>query len=473
MKKILLIGAGIIVLVSVIAPKFVSNSFNQKLDTVVELINKNPAYNASITERTSTWFSSTAIVNIALDNAAFARKDAPEIQEVFAAMNVDVRINAQHGPILTQNGLALGWLAWNANIDGDIMRDTIEFEANTPFYQITSHTDLLGLSSFTDKIPNFKMKDDKILTQFSFSGWNGSGSFSDSEASYHGILDTITANSALGKFELNQWRIDSIIQGNLMDALGGNFYDSTMSMQVQDITFDQAFEQAQTRITELEIDTVTDFDETTSLLDTQINFSLKELTTAELNLSSVSVNTEINNLKEQFFKAYQTLISEFGQEPENMQENLNDFMQTELLVQLQAEPEFNISSFAAKIDQGNITGSLNSKIQQVTDLPVPIESPAFWIQHLMANAQIDADESAALWLAMDTIKSQIEADPNSAQMTEEQISTIAVQQASAMLQGMQQQGMFTKTATGYQLRFTLKDGQALLNGNPMPLPINQ
>jgi uncharacterized protein YdgA (DUF945 family) len=56
-------------------------------------------------------------------------------------------------------------------------------------------------------------------------------------------------------------------------------------------------------------------------------------------------------------------------------------------------------------------------------------------------------------------------------MTDEEIATISEQQAPAMLLGIQQQGMFTKTSTGYQLQFSLADGQALLNGNPMALPI--
>jgi uncharacterized protein YdgA (DUF945 family) len=167
------------------------------------------------------------------------------------------------------------------------------------------------------------------------------------------------------------------------------------------------------------------------------------------------------------------LMNQLSKEPEKMQENLDDFMQTELLGQLQAEPEFNISSFQAKINQGNITGSLNSKLEQVTKLPDAIESPVFWLQHLMITGQINVDKSAALWLAIDTIKSQIKSDPSAAQMTKEEIAAIAAQQAPAMLQGIQQQGMFTETATGYQLQFSLADGQALLNGDPMALPIGQ
>jgi hypothetical protein len=476
MKKTLFAGINIIVLVSVISPKFVSNSFNQKLDSVIELINQNPAYSASIKDRTSAWFSSTATINIGLDNSAFennafAQETDTEMQDVFANMNVDVVIDAQHGPILTQNGLALGWLAWDATVDGNNLRETFVFKENTPFYQITAQTNLLGVSSYTDKIPSFQMKDSELFTQFSFSGWNGFGSFSDSEASLQGMLENISVNTAFGKFELNNWSADSKVQGSLMNAIAGNFQNSTMSMQIQDITFEKITDQAKTTITQVGMNTNSEFDEITSLLDTQINFSLEELTTAELKVSAVSVNTQINNFKEQFFEAYQILMDKLSKEPEKMQENLDDFMQAELLGQLQAEPEFNISSFQAKINQGNITGSLSSKIQHVTTLPDAIGSPLFWLQHLMLTGQINADKSVALWLAIDTIKSQIKADPSAAQMTDEEIATIAEQQAPAMLLGIQQQGMFTETSTGYQLQFSLADGQALLNGNPMELPI--
>jgi uncharacterized protein YdgA (DUF945 family) len=473
MKKILLIGTAAIVLALVVTPKFVSNSFNQKLGLVVESINKNPAYSASITSQTNGWFSSQVTINIGFDSGALAQENAPEIQEMFANMNFDVELDAQHGPLLTQNGLTLGWLAWNAKVEADSFREKLEFDANLPFYQINSQTNLLGVSSFTDSIPSFEMKNDPVFNQLSFSGWNGTGSFSNSEASYQGLLGSINIDSALGAFALQQWNIDSTIQSSLLDAMDGNFYDSTMALQIQNITFEAATTESTTTMTELKMDGISKFDETTSLLDTQINVSLKELATPQVNVSSIIVNSEVNNLKEQFFKAYQTLMTQISKEPETMQDGLNELMQAELLGQLQAEPEFNINLFEANINQGNIKGSLTSKIHQVTQLPETIESPQFWVQHILANSKMNADKSAALWLAVETVKSQIKADPSAAQMSEEDIAAIAEQQAPAMLTGMSQQGLFTETEAGYQIEFSLKEGQALLNGNPMPLPFGQ
>lgn len=473
MKKTLLISASIIALTAVIAPKFVGNAFNQKLDSMLVLINQNPMYSASVKNRSNTWFSSAATIHIAFDGSAFADENTPEIQNVFSDINVDIVVDAQHGPILTQNGLSLGWLSWSARVEGDSLRDTLDFDADTPIYQITNHTNLFGKSSFHDKVPSFNMQGDEVFTQFAFSGWNGSGAFTDPQASYQCTLDRLSFEGAFGTLELNEWRVSTTIQGNMMNIMAGNFYDSSSTMQIRDISFESVIDQSTTVITTLGMEAVSDFDEKTSLLDYQINFSLNELTTADLNLSSVQVNTQVNNLKEQFFKAYQTLMNEVGTDPAKVQENLDTLMQTELLGQLQAEPEFNISSFSAKVNQGNISGSLNSKIHQVTALPDPIESPAFWIQHLMTDAQLNADDSVALWLAINLTKSQIKAAPNAAQMSDEEIIAIAQQQAPAMLQGLQQQGLLTKTNSGYQMAFSLKEGQALLNGNPMPLPTGQ
>jgi len=48
---------------------------------------------------------------------------------------------------------------------------------------------------------------------------------------------------------------------------------------------------------------------------------------------------------------------------------------------------------------------------------------------------------------------------------------LAGQQAATMVDTLSQQGMVAVNAEGnLEIIFTMKDGQAVLNGNPMPLP---
>lgn len=473
MKRILLISAIIVVLISIVAPRFIANTFNQELESMVALIDQKPVYNASITDRTTTWFSSTATVNIGFDSEVMAQGNDTEALDTFNNLNIDLIVDAEHGPILFDKFLALGWLRWTATVAGDSFRDTLVFAQGTPFYQLSSHTDLFGMSSFEDTIPSFKIKDDSVFSESKFSGWNGTGHYSNSEASYQGKLGQIMVSGALGEYQLSEWKVSSSIDGNLIDALNGKLTDSTGSLSIQDITLTLPSTQEKTTLSKVRIDTITDFDQSTSLLDTQINFSMQELQSSGLNLSSVRLNTEVNNLQEQFLMALQALSDELGIAPEKVQDKVKTFMQTELLAQLQLEPEFNISSFEAMLNQGKISGSLGSKIHGVLALPESLESPAFWLQHLQANGQLSADDSAVMWLATDTIKSQIQAAPNAAQMTEAEITAIAEQQSSAVLQSLQQQGLLTKSVEGYQIVFSIDQGQATLNDKPMPLPISQ
>jgi uncharacterized protein YdgA (DUF945 family) len=56
-------------------------------------------------------------------------------------------------------------------------------------------------------------------------------------------------------------------------------------------------------------------------------------------------------------------------------------------------------------------------------------------------------------------------------MTDEEIKAVAAQQVDGMIEMFTQQGMITVTADGeYEMTFTMQDGQAVLNGNPIPLP---
>ena len=56
-------------------------------------------------------------------------------------------------------------------------------------------------------------------------------------------------------------------------------------------------------------------------------------------------------------------------------------------------------------------------------------------------------------------------------MTDTEVEALAGQQASTMVEMLSQQGMVAVDAEGnLEIVFTMKDGQAVLNGNPMPLP---
>jgi hypothetical protein len=78
----------------------------------------------------------------------------------------------------------------------------------------------------------------------------------------------------------------------------------------------------------------------------------------------------------------------------------------------------------------------------------------------------------ALWMGEKMLIRQLQGDAQIAsQMTSQEIQDLAVQQAGTMIETFSQQGMVIVNEEGdYEMIFTLKEGRAALNGNPMPLP---
>ena len=105
-------------------------------------------------------------------------------------------------------------------------------------------------------------------------------------------------------------------------------------------------------------------------------------------------------------------------------------------------------------------------------MPDVLEDPGFWLSKAGVDSAITLDKAMALWVGEKMLVSQLQGDPQMAsQMTNKEIKDLAVQQAGAMIETLSQQGMVIATEDGdYQMMFTLKDSQATLNGNPMPLP---
>jgi uncharacterized protein YdgA (DUF945 family) len=142
-----------------------------------------------------------------------------------------------------------------------------------------------------------------------------------------------------------------------------------------------------------------------------------------------------------------------------------------LLPQLQAAPEFNITEMSGNVADGNFSGKVMAKVAGIDSLPEPLEDPGFWISKAVVDSNLKLNKAMALWIGEQVISSQIQADPNAAGMTDEEISAIAVEQVEGMIGMFTQQGMITVNADDeYEMTFSMQDGQAMLNGNPMPLP---
>jgi uncharacterized protein YdgA (DUF945 family) len=468
MKKII-IPVAAIALVGLVSPKFTGNAINEGLDNFVASLNTAPGYIATIDSRETSWFSSSAVISVGIDPVMFADLglDSTELGS-FEDLSATINVSAQHGPFLTLNGLSLGLSAWKAEVNDSVFREFLVYADDEKFYSVKGNVSLFGGLSFEDLMPKFTVipqdGDDQAIA---FSGWNGKGAASSDNTAYSGATDLVTMNAEGVTFEIKSMTLESSFDGNWTALTQGDFYNSVSQFAIASINFDMPMLDTNAKLEKLIIDVKTEKSEDGNLMDMGVDYAVESVESPEFSGRDLVIKTEINNLENAFFKAYQ----EASTKPAQLEQAMLDMIETKLLPQLQAAPEFNITEMSGNVADGNFSGKVMAKVAGIDSLPESLEDPAFWISKAVVDSNLKLNKAMALWIGEQVIASQIQADPNAAGMTDEEISAIAVEQVEGMIGMFTQQGMITLNADDeYEMTFTMQGGRAMLNGNPMPLP---
>ncbi len=468
MKKII-IPVVAIVLVGLISPKFTGNLINKRLDNFVVNLNTAPGYIATIESRETSWFSSSAIISVGIDPVMFADLglDSTELGS-FEDLSATINVTAQHGPFLTLNGLSLGLSAWKAEVNDSVFREFLAYAENEKFYSVTGNIGLSGGVSFEDIMPKFTViPQDGGNEAITFSGWKGKGAASSDNTTYSGTTDLVTVNAEGVTFEMKSMTLAASFDSDWTAPMQGGFYNSASQFAIASINFDMPMLDTSATLEKLNINVKTEKSEDGNLMDMSVNYAIESIEAPEFSGRNLIIRTEINNLESAFFKAYQ----EASTKPAQMEQAMVDMIENKLLPQLKASPEFNITEMSGNVADGNFSGKVMVKVAGIDSLPEPLEDPVFWISKAVVDSNLKLNKAMALWIGEQVIASQIQADPNATGMTDEEIRDIAVEQVEGMISMFTQQGMVTVNADGeYEIAFTMQDGQAMLNGNPMPLP---
>jgi uncharacterized protein YdgA (DUF945 family) len=211
--------------------------------------------------------------------------------------------------------------------------------------------------------------------------------------------------------------------------------------------------------------TATQSDE--QLLNIGMAFNVGELTSGMIESKNLVFKSEINNLEKGFILAAQE-GSLNAQDVDKVQEVLSKI----LLPQLQASPEVIITELSGTVEEGNFSGNVLIKLDGIDKLPDYPDDPKFWLSKVSIDSRIEANEDMAMWLGEAALTQQFKANPAITEsMTAKEIKELASAQTAGTLDVLSQQGMLSLTEEGnFELTFSLENGQAKLNGNPMPLP---
>ena len=469
MKKRLIVSALVLAAI-VIAPKIVAIKLEESLHKSIAEINTVPGYSVHVKEFKSGWFASTGKIQIEVDLTALSPQTNPKDYSFPTDGAILVDFNSSHGPVLFGAHSGIAWLGYTLSYSGEGIRDTLSWADSIALYNLTGNLGLFGGSQFTDSIAAFKTTWDEEYS-IDFSGYEGRGKFTGGENSYSGKANSIEMNGIDGKLIINGINYDMSIQGSLLDAIQGMAFDSEFNFGLNNITLEENDAEQFLAIKELTVGAVTSIDKAKNVASGVINYAIKTIELMDYTTSDIALQMEINNLSLEFLESYRIFALEISNfKPEEINQKAFEFMHDKLLPALTASPELNITDFHGTIPEGNFKASFFTKLTGIDKMPDNIMDPTFWLQHVLANGDIELDKDVALMLTQQQLRSQLMQNPQVAEMTQEELDQIVVQQTPIMLSAFQEQGLVIETESGYIASFELKDGKALLNGNPIPIP---
>nr|WP_277603568.1 DUF945 family protein [Bowmanella dokdonensis] len=464
----MLIGGAVAAVALLVTPKLIGLQVSQTLESKIAEFDALPGYSLSLTNLQSGWFTSQAQLAISLDLSASVPAEAVEAPPELSSV---VDLSIQHGPVLRSGLGVLGQLAWTVKVAGEGLRDKLNWQDGVPFYQIDGVTSLNGHSRYADSIVAFTGQDEAV--EFRFDGMQGQGNWTDGIFSYQATAPELAMLAEAVTLSTTGLSLQMNAEADMATPLSGGLYDSTANLVADSLVIENQQEGQRTELTGLAMHLQSKLDEASDTGNMQLEYKLASVQSEGFTGQDLQLALQFNNLSLDFIKAYQAFSKTAleSTDPERYQAELVSFMQNNLLMLLSENPELNIASLSGTVTEGSFKGYLNSKLLDVTSLPQPLNDNRFWLNHLNAESELELDKGVALWLARQQVFSELQQNVPPEEWDEAQMQQVAEQQAPMLLANFVQQGLLMETPSGYKARFNLTDGQAVLNGNPMPLPI--
>jgi len=356
------------------------------------------------------------------------------------------------------------------SVEGENLPEQLSWDKSLPFYAIRGLVSLAGTHTYKDELTAFVLKDDSSVGELTFTGYSGASSVNGGLVNYQGGAEGLTFSSPEFEIDLQNLTVSMDWNGDFVAALAGELYESIANMSVDKINVSGVQLEEDIVVEHLKMDTSTELDEAQKHTNMMLSYSIDALKVPDYQASDIKLSIEAKNLETEFLKAYQAFSNEaVGMTEEQQAQRLQSLMDNQLLPFLAASPELNITALSAKLQEGGINAHINSKLEGITALPDALENPRAWLEYVLADAKVTADEAVTKMLIANYVKSQLMQNPQAMNMTPEELDNIVTQQVSGVLASFTEQGFITLEGAQYQAEASLKKGIALLNGNQIPL----
>ncbi|WP_417318958.1 YdgA family protein [Emcibacter sp.] len=494
-------GGAILVVIFGILPWFFGNMAHKKLEEQAVVVSKLPGYTLTIQEYDQGWFSSRAVFNLGFDEhmlEVFEKSENKDnmdrtIMELFRHGMV-FETDIAHGPVTFQDGINFALLTSKSNLQDFDTESFRIFKENSRieyllqgFSRVTYFGTIEGTFSspaFSSRFTNPKGQEIVI----DFGGFEGETTM-EADLSYYdleAVMPGVTISSQDGSFTIWTIRMEAEAE-RLNDYLWLGEGETSMKSVEFSAPGKAPFNLDKLKIT-YDMKKESDKDLSFALAFTIDKIAGKESAEAtdeiiieDIELDTVAHRLEIGALTE-YVKGVQEVSSLMYQttSPEEQK------AQAEALAQvigsagqklLLNSPELEIKALDFKFNGGSFDGDGVAKInaEGLTDAQA-LAVPEELTRRLDLDLTARFDQPLAEALVLMGMKKQMAASGmDMSALPPEQVKEAVGVQTSMMLQVYVQQGLIVagEKENTFKSRIQIKDGQQMVNGKAIQLPMAQ
>lgn len=469
MKKIIVAVVGLLVIAVLVLPFFGAYKTEQTFNGWIAQVNRMGAYDLQWESYDKGWLQTHAVLKVGFKPGLMPASLADDGDaDWYLPLNVELN----HGPVLWLDGIRLGWFSGDFYLDEQHemwVERNLQKEGDGHFFVSDVYMNLAGDTRLQDHSLPFRFTTAAGET-FQVSGYNGAGTIKRSgEVEYSGKLPAFAASGGgAAKIDVEEvlFRIHSDFGrkvGEFVVPGEGEFSIKKMAVSSED---DMSFV-----LTDLLISSDMQLNDDQTLADMEIKMAFTNMDVMGEQISKAKLDFDFANISVVFLDQYFATI----QNAYDAQGEANPMLAAQMMG-LASEhlvpggPEFNIHSLAFTTREGSL--EFDGRLAIAPEAAQQMSNPMAMLSHLAVDASLLVDKPLAFRLVRQSTLRDLNAAQfeGGDQMTEDEKDALADNQAHMKLDTLTIQGMLIDKGERYASEFHFKDGQAVLNGQPLPLP---
>lgn len=467
-KPIFVLSAVVVAAAVIIPPVFIKPTVQQHFSAWQEQVNQTPGYALSIEPEEDGWFRSHYTAKLSYDISLIDPELAELTDSEDGLVTVPLQITTAYGPLFFAGPFGIGAAQATVQVDGENLPDFIQWDKDTPFYQLEIVRGFGGGFTHKDQLAAFEASRSGDNETLIFDGYKGHGTYSSGVLEHDASIDRIELKGD-SPVLIENYTVNSIFHAPLEDLFNGSSYSYSMDAEIERIKLADLVS-----IQDIQASAHNTLDDSKELNDTTMTMTTDVMELTDFGkVEDIKLTMALNHISTEFLRRYNDAVMNglMTNDSTMQQSQLVEFLKNNLALFLEAKPEFNVTEFTAHYDGNAFAFGAHSHIEagETPDVKALVLGPEAWLPLIKADASLTIDQPLLEAIVSPFIATQLEPMLSQGHITQEEFDSMLSDAQQQMIGGLIAQGLLEEREDAYVSNFLMDKGEMTLNGQSMNL----